>query len=370
MYKIAPFLIGLTFYFFAVHPLHASWPSYRGGQTLPGIVEEAFPPEITIKWSFATSSEIKSSPVVYDNKIYIGSTDNHFYCLSMGGELIWKVTLTNAIEAPALIHNKIVYVGDLGGTLHALDPTSGRQLWSYETDNQIMGAPNWWSNGQKTLILVGSYDYYLHGIDAATGKGLWKYEARNYLNAAVAVEGNFAVFGGCDGLLHVVDLRTGKANRTIEVATYVAGAVALENGVAFMGDYDGTFSSIDYRQGEILWQFKSRDRQLPFIGSASVAGNRIITGSRDRFVYCLNKSDGRLLWERNTGSRVDASPLANHHHVLVANMRGDLLLLNQADGRIIWNFELGSPIIGSPALVNGLIITGAQDGNIYALGKP
>jgi len=203
-----------------------------------------------------------------------------------------------------------------------------------------------------------------------TGKEVWKYEAQNYLNAAVAIEGNFAVFGGCDGLLHVVDILTGEAAAAIEIATYVAGAVALENGMAYTGDYDGMFSCVDVHNDHILWQFESRDRQLPFIGSASISGNHLIVGSRDRFIYCLDKSDGTLLWQRNTGSRVDASPLADSQQVLIANMRGDLMLLDQKNGDVIWTYELGSPVIGSPAFSDGLIIVGTQDGSIYALGKP
>lgn len=348
----------------------AEWPNYRGGQELQGVATGRIPDKLGMKWSFATGSEIKSAPVVSGNRIVTGSTDNYLYCLSLQGRLLWKLKLDNAIEAPALILNNTVYVGDLSGYLYAIDLENGKQLWRYETGNQIMGAPNWWSDGQKTYILTGSYDYYLHCVDATSGKGIWKYEAQNYLNAAVAIEGNHAVFGGCDGLLHVVDLRTGKAESTIEIATYVAGAVALDQGIAYTGDYDGMFSSVDYRNKRIKWKFESRDRQLPFIGSPSILGNRVIIGSRDRYVYCLDKRDGSLIWQRNTGSRVDASPLADSQNVLVANMRGDLLLLSQENGNLIWTFELGSPVIGSPAFSNGMIITGSQDGNIYGLGRP
>lgn len=347
----------------------ADWPEYRGGQSLPGTIAGTFPDKVDIKWTFATEGEIKSTPVIAGNRIVVGSTDNHVYCLDRQGKLLWKKKLDNAIEAPALIINNTIYIGDLSGFLYAIELATGKTIWTYETENQIMGAANWWSDGNKTYILVGSYDYYLHCVDASTGNGVWKYEAQNYLNAAVAVEKNKAIFGGCDGLLHVVDIGSGKALTTIEIATYVAGAVALENGIAYAGDYDGMFSSVDYTSKTIRWHFESRDRQLPFIGSPSIVGNKVVVGSRDRFVYCLNKNDGSLLWQRNTGSRVDASPLADKNHVLVANMRGDLLLLRLSDGQIAWHFELGSPVAGSPAFSNGLIVVGAQDGVVYGLGK-
>jgi hypothetical protein len=123
---------------------------------------------------------------------------------------LWEFKASNAVEAPALIRNNRVYIGDLTGMFYALELETGRKIWEYEADNQISAAANWWSDGQKEIILVGAYDYYLHAIDARTGRGIWKYEAMNYLHAAVAVSGNFAIFGGCDGLLHVVDIAQAK----------------------------------------------------------------------------------------------------------------------------------------------------------------
>jgi outer membrane protein assembly factor BamB len=37
------------------------------------------------------------------------------------GKLLWKFETGNAIEAPALIHENTVFIGNLDGTLFALD---------------------------------------------------------------------------------------------------------------------------------------------------------------------------------------------------------------------------------------------------------
>jgi outer membrane protein assembly factor BamB len=126
---------------------------------------------------------------------------------------------------------------------------------------------------------------------------------------------------------------------------------------------------VDYRNGRVLWSFSGAERQLPFIGSPALSGNRIVTGNRDRFVYCLDRRDGRLLWRRNAGHRVDAAPVADSRNVLVANMRGDLMLLALANGEVVWRYELGSPVTGNPAVSDGLIIAGTLDGTLYALQR-
>jgi eukaryotic-like serine/threonine-protein kinase len=76
-----------------------------------------------------------------------------------------------------------------------------------------------------------------------------------------------------------------------------------------------------------------------------------------------------MLWNVNTGSRVESSPLVDKNNVLIANMRGDLMVLRQSNGATVWTFELGSPVIGSPAVIQNRILVTTQDGAIYCLGN-
>ena len=79
-----------------------------------------------------------------------------------------------AIEAPPLVHNGMVYIGSTDGFLYALQSDSGKLVWKYETDGEIMGAANY-AVRPKTkdeVIVVGSYDNFVHCMDAKTGKNL------------------------------------------------------------------------------------------------------------------------------------------------------------------------------------------------------
>jgi outer membrane protein assembly factor BamB len=345
--------------------LATNWPQSRGGQAMHGSTADALPKKVKQAWVFPTGNEVKASPVIQGDKVVVGSTDGTVYCLNPKGKPVWTFTTDNAIEAPALLLNNRVYVGNLSGHLYCLDLATGKKIWTYACDNQIMGAANWWSNGKQTLILVGSYDYFLHAVDATTGKRVWRYEAENYLNAAVAIEKQVAAFGGCDGKLHAVNILTGKAMVAVEIASYVASSVAMENQRIYVGDYDGKVTCYDLTDKKKRWVFDLPDKEIPFVGAPSLVGNRVIVGNRDRFVYCLNKNNGHLLWKKNVGNPVDASPLSDQHHVLVTTMRGEMLLLRLSDGQIRWTYDLGSPIIGNPAYSNGLLVMGALNGKVY-----
>lgn len=353
--------------------LHAQsadcWTNFRGDARLTGVNPAIFPSKPALLWNFKTSAAIKAPPVVCNNTIVVGSSDGNVYGLSMDGKLKWKLNTENSVEAPALIIDDMVYIGNLQGKLFAIELATGRIRWTYSTENMIMGAPNYFVNGDQKTIIVGSYDYFLHGVDAKTGQGLWKYEANNYINGAPAISDGVAVFGGCDGLLHLVNARNGKLINRFEIATYVAGSAAVLENTAYVGDYDGNFSALDLKNNTSKWVFSNPEAKIPFIASAAVEGNRVFIGNRDKFIYCLNRTDGKLLWKVNTGARVDASPVVLKNGLLVANMRGDLLLMNKENGKIQWSYELGTPVSGNPAVTRNHLIVGGEDGRLYCFGN-
>ena len=378
------FLVCSLFY----HPdvsAQSAWNNYRGDARLSGYSAANLPSDPQLLWSFNAGDAIKAPPVVSDGIIVAGAVDGNVYGITLDGKMKWKILTGNGIEAPALIHNGVVYIGNLDGKVLALELKTGKTLWTYETEGQIMGAPNIWvpgmdktsrekgnaagNSGEKGILVIGSYDYYLHGIDAATGKGLWKYEADNFINGTPAIYEGVAVFGGCDGLLHQVKVADGTLVRRQPVATYVAGSVAVDDWITYVGDYDGKFTCLNIRSGEEVWSFKNEKAELPFIASPSLSDNRVFIGNRDKYVYCFDRKDGDLIWSVNTLGRVDASPVLVKDHLLVGNMRGDLLSMDACDGEIKWSYELGSAVFGNPAVINDTFIVGAQDGRIYCFGR-
>jgi outer membrane protein assembly factor BamB len=59
-----------------------------------------------VKWRHTTKGLIKSSPLVYDNKLYFGSFDKYFYCLDPEtGNLIWKQNINGLIECSPVVDN-------------------------------------------------------------------------------------------------------------------------------------------------------------------------------------------------------------------------------------------------------------------------
>ena len=179
----------------------SDWPCFRGTPDLSGRSDSELPESPVLKWSISTGSATKSSPVVSNGVIYFGSENGSIYAVTEEGKIKWKCPTGNPVEAPPLVFQDRIYAGSSDGILRCVNKLTGKLLWNYKTDNQIVGSANFYFSGKKAAIIFGSYDYYLHCVDPVTGKALWKVETENYVNGTPALGNNTIIFGGCDGIV-------------------------------------------------------------------------------------------------------------------------------------------------------------------------
>ncbi len=203
------------------------WPLFRGSSDLTGKSVYDLPSDPGLVWSVSTGVRTVSSPVISEGTVYFGNNKGTLIAVTSDGKIKWKFEAGSSIDAAPMVFGNKVIVGTSEGILKAVDKYSGKLLWSYTTDNQIAGSANVWSIGKKAGIVVGSYDYYLHCVDPANGKSLWKIETENYVNGTPAILNGKIVFGGCDGMIRFVDPLTGVQKDSIEIGVYIAASPAL-----------------------------------------------------------------------------------------------------------------------------------------------
>lgn len=238
-------------------------------------------------------------------------------------------------------------------------------IWKYETEDQVLGAPNWIlsPDGKEPWILAGSYDFKLHCIKASDGSKVWDYETGNYINGTPAVSNGRTVFGGCDALLHVIRLTDGKKVKEIEAGAYIAGSVAMAESKVYVGHYESEFLCFDLDKGGLAWKY--RDRNFPYYSSPAIAGDRVLTGCRDRQLHCLNRETGEKIWTFPTRGKVDSSPVVVGDEAIFGSQDGRLYRVRISDGKEIQSIDLGQPLTGSPAVINDWVVIGSEDGNVY-----
>jgi outer membrane protein assembly factor BamB len=190
----------------------SDWPIFRGDSSLSGVAAGSLPDRFKLLWSFKIGSEVKSSPIIADGKVFIGASDSNVYAIALAdGTQVWKTQLDAPVEAPPLFVDGAIFVGSTAGTLHALDAGRGGSRWQFKAEDKIVGSANWVrsADGKSVRILFGSYDNRIYAVDPMTGKKVWSFETKNYINGSPAADSNRVVFGGCDATLHAVSAADG-----------------------------------------------------------------------------------------------------------------------------------------------------------------
>lgn len=345
----------------------ADWPVFRGDAAMSGVSPEALPAELTEKWEFKCKDSVECAPAVVGDAVFVASMDRHLYRLDAAtGKEVWRAKLGPMKSSPAAASGRI-FVGDAEGKVYAVDAATGKVAWTAETGGEITSGANFGGGA----VLVGSHGGSLWAFDPASGKVKWEYKVGEPINGSPAVRDGRAYVAGCDSVLHAVDLATGKVVGTpVDIGGQAGATAALGEGGAYVGTMANQLVAVDLGGAKKAWEFEPKRRGQPFYASAAVAGKLVVTGSRDRKVYALDRATGQEVWNFATEGAVDASPVVSGGRVYVGALSstGEFYVLDLATGKQLQQLTLDSAASGSPAVSGGRLFVGTEKGTVYCFG--
>jgi len=335
-------------------------PAHTGVARAPSKIAAA--PRLA--WTYKSGEgPLESSAAITGGIAYLGTGDGQVIALDLdSGRLLRKHTLQSgaAFRASPTVAGGRVYLGDEGGIFHAFSADLKKELWSLETDAEIVSS----ATLVDGKILFGSYDGRLYCLDG-TGKVLWKFESDQPLHATPTLAGGAVLIAGCDGFLRAIEIASGKEISQADMGGYSAATPAVVSGTAFVGTFNNQVIAVDWRKGKLVWSYEHPRRNFPFYASPAVAGDRVIAAGRDKMVHALHRETGKSLWTFSARGRMDSSPVICGETIFVGAGDGVLYGIDLSSGKERWRYTGGAPILASPAVADGRLVIGADDGRIY-----
>ena len=184
---------------------------------------------------------------------------------------------------------KRIYVGGFDGRMYALDPKSGRLLWSFKTEGakyfpegSIQSSPT----VTDGLVLFGARDFHLYALDAATGKQVWtQMVAGSWVPSTPAVHGGRVFVGSADGrALFAFDLKTGAQIWKADADNLVFSSPVVANAIVYVGSMGGTVLGYGEDDGKLVGAMYTEDRIL---SSPWIEDGILYVGDNDGYVYAL-----------------------------------------------------------------------------------
>ncbi len=317
---------------------------------------------IDTRWKYEVEDEIRASPIVYDNLLFIGSYDTNIWAITAdSGQMRWKFATHGGIATTPAIdpESHMVIFGSDDGHVYSVDIRSGRINWRQKTGGPVRSSP---TIGYGH-VFIGSDDGNMYALRLATGRPAWKYDVGIPVRCKPAVTDSLVIFGADSGEVYALDL-SGQTKWRFKSKRSVMSAPYVHEGLAYFGSFDYHMYAIDIKNGWSSWRYRTGKQIL---SSPIVVDETVYFGSADGFVYALDAFGGRDRWKYDTGNQVVSSPVYADDSIYIANTDGKVFSLDAAKGKERWVYETGAAISGSPCVAEGMVYIGSTDHIIYAL---
>ncbi|HVX00600.1 MAG TPA: PQQ-binding-like beta-propeller repeat protein, partial [Candidatus Babeliaceae bacterium] len=125
-------------------------------------------------------------------------------------------------------------------------------------------------------------------------------------------------------------------------SSYLKFIPAINDSMVFTANHNGVVTAINRNNGKILWQSNTG---VTLTGGPGIGNDSVIVGSRNGDVIALNQSTGVILWKTKVPSEVLASPAIANNIVLIKTIDGKLSALSTQDGHSLWNYQQTEPAL-------------------------
>jgi outer membrane protein assembly factor BamB len=226
-------------------------------------------------------------------------------------------------------------------------------------------------------VFVGSDDANVHALDLARGTKLWSYKTDQAVQASPCLVQDSVYVGSDDGNLYCLGMdgslkwkyKTG--DRILGSANYFrvrdSKAEGGWSGRIIVGSYDKNLYCLDAQKGQVKWTYQTKNW---INGAPAVCGDKIVFGGCDAVVHVVSADDGTPLAAIDAGSYIAASAALAGNEAYVGNYSGKLLRVDTRAGKIVWSYGDGeSSFFSSPAVAADRVVVGCQDRAVHCVSR-
>ena len=198
--------------------------------------------------------KFKSSPIVVNDSIYIGSNNGKLYSVGTDKEKNWDYTTGDEIlSSPSYVNETIIF-GSTDGNLYCLNESDGALNWKVDLNNKIISSPTIDENDNS--VFVGSDEGNLTCIDTRDGTVKWSHHTGDKIKSTPALKENLIAFGCDNGNFYVLNKYTGLEEFTYNPGTFlfnskITSSPVINGNSLFFGDDSGNVYSLNIEKYEV-----------------------------------------------------------------------------------------------------------------------
>ncbi len=245
-----------------------------------------------------------SSPIVSDGVVYYGNQFGTLYGLDIrtGVEVFnFKTTDNRRIRVKPAISENLIYIGDSGGKVYAIDLSTAKADWIFET---LLNAEDDGGSIIGEMVIIRNRLYFpsqntiLYALDKNNAEVLWEHESTSGWHSGIpVVDENLRLYAGENftSRLFGLDELSGEESWTFEGIHEIYNAPVIVGDKIVLATSDPSSLNNNSLGTGILHVLRNTGEGLKratingsVYASPKIAGNKLIFGAKDGFVYAVN----------------------------------------------------------------------------------
>jgi len=272
---------------------------------------------------------------------------------------VWR-TANAVLRPPAQADGQLFFCGE--ATVGCVAPDRDAPLWERALDLPQPAAFR--PRVQGGALVVGGRGG-IACLSRQDGAPLWRYEAR--IETGLPTLGDTFVVLGDGHAIVALDLATGTERWRFEGVpdTLAAYAPCLLGDRVFVGPGDGRLYCLDQSDGRLIWSQDRRD-YWQYLRQIHTADGLLVAGSYKEQLLGIAPEDGRVLWEFRAGNFI------NSHHVAADvaclwSPTGWIYAVDVGTGAVRWRHQTTDYIPGGGDWASLMAELTSQETRLYAL---
>lgn len=343
-------------------PLHQLWSASAGEGT-------------------SKTGRVTASPIVFDGRIYTLDAAANVSAFTLSGSSVF--TISTKPEATVGLggyggglaaDNGRLYVANGYGVVAALDPATGKSIWSKNLDVPVRAAPTAAGDRLYVITIDGRF-YCLSGVDGSelwTARGLPQ-SASLMTSTSPAVSDDVVVVPYPSGDIMAFKLSDGstvwtenlaRTRQTSQIASMSDVArPAIDNGVVYAIGHAGRMVATKAATGDRLWSLSIPGSEPP-----CVAGDTVYVVDTGGRLMALSRSDGKTRWlTQLPAAKNYAGPIIAANTLWLVSSTGEVVSVDPATGKIGGTMSIGDTVFIPPIVAQGHMFVLTDSAKLIAL---
>jgi outer membrane protein assembly factor BamB/predicted phosphodiesterase len=291
-----------------------------------------------IKWKKDLHASVSTGITVFENKLYVTTTDGLLYCFSADGKELWRFNANGTLISGAAIALGVVAIVTHDGDIYTLRAETGELIQSIglgeKVTSQVVAVKTNFRDEDTYGLLMGTIGGKMIFYDMFSLNPIWENtSAGAMIQDKPLIVNDRIIYGSRDGSLYCIDIKTGTLN----------------------------------------WKWPSNTDYInaPAVCTPVTDGNNIYIATPDKFITCINLLLGKTVWEKKEFNAYESIGIsADKKRIFVKSAQNKFIVVAAKDGKLVKEYDgkFGGDLSPSePFEYNGSILFGAKNGNIYEI---